>query len=80
MIIEVGKTERVSVNHDVDFVDLLREHVSQDAADYYESRVTDLLTSIEEAVRFLEDDTGRYDAMDALDELKSTLHYQGWDV
>ena len=80
MIIVIGKTERVSVNHDADFVELLRDHLGQDAADYYESRVTDLLTSIEEAVRFLEDDTGRYDQEDALDELKSTLHYQGWDI
>lgn len=80
MLIITNSGKRVTVEHDVDFVDLLRETVSQDAADFYENRVTELITSVEETLRILKDDTGRYDPIDAIAELEATLKYQGWDV
>ena len=80
MMIICNSGERVVVNRDTDFVNLLREQVSEDAAEFYENRVVDLISSMEEAVRILKDDTGRYDPEDALDELNATLHYEGWDV
>ena len=72
--------QRVTICHDSEFADLLREKIGDHAAEFYQNRVEELTTSIEEAIRILEDKSGRFDPIDAVMDLKMTLQYQGWDV
>lgn len=64
LILKDGKREVVS--RDRHFTDLLREYMGNDAAEYYEERVGDLIETVDEVKEMLE-------ALDSLEDIAETV-------